>query len=145
MRLVVQRVLEASVEVEGKVISEIKHGLLVLVGIGKDDTEAAGEWLANKLCGLRIFADDAGKMNLSVKDISGDILLVSQFTLYADCARGRRPGFEAAAKPEEADRIFKKFVEMVKTQGFNPGLGVFGADMKVKLINDGPVTIILER
>ncbi|MCF7920094.1 MAG: D-tyrosyl-tRNA(Tyr) deacylase [Candidatus Cloacimonetes bacterium] len=145
MRLVIQRVLEASVEVENRQVARIGQGLLVLVGVGREDGVEQIDWLAKKLCELRIFEDTAGKMNLNLLDIKGEILLVSQFTLYADCSRGKRPGFEAAGKPEEANRLFNEFVKKVKVQGFQPETGIFGADMKVQLINDGPVTIFLEK
>ncbi len=145
MRLVIQRVKSAQVEVDGKIISSIRTGLLVLAGIGKNDDGSEIDWLANKTTDLRIFEDENGKMNLNLHDISGEILLVSQFTLYADCQKGRRPGFDQAAQPEKAKRLFDQFVLSVNALGFKAQTGIFGADMKVSLINDGPVTIILEK
>lgn len=145
MKLVIQRVNSASVDVDGQNIASIGKGILVLVGIGKGDTIEAGNWLAKKLCNLRIFEDNNGKMNQSIIDVGGEILLVSQFTLYADCTRGRRPGFDNAAKPSEALEKFDLFCEQVGNYGIKPEKGLFGADMKVALVNDGPVTIILEK
>ncbi|MDP8322223.1 MAG: D-aminoacyl-tRNA deacylase [Candidatus Stygibacter australis] len=145
MRLVIQRVLSAQVEVAGEVIARIGKGLLVLVGIGKNDDGSSIEWLANKTVDLRIFEDENQKMNLGLQDIGGEILLVSQFTLYADCQRGRRPGFDQAALPEIAEKQFDEFVHVVNSLGITAQTGRFGADMKVSLVNDGPVTIILEK
>ncbi len=145
MRLVVQRVSEASVRINGELISSINRGLLVLCGVGKNDGKEALTWLANKLVNLRIFEDDNGKMNKSLLDISGEIIIVSQFTLYADCSRGRRPDFLDSAKPEIAEKLYDRFCEEVSFFGVNVKKGIFGADMKVSLLNDGPVTIILER
>ena len=145
MKLVVQRVSKASVTVETKLISSINQGLLVLVGISNTDTIEQIGWLAKKLVNLRIFEDDNGKMNLSLLDIKGEVLLVSQFTLYADCSRGRRPDFLKAAHPTIAEPLYDQFCEEVAFYGVRVGKGVFGADMKVELLNDGPVTIILER
>ena len=145
MRLVLQRVKSAQVEVTGEVIGSIGRGLLVLVGIGKADNSEIINWLANKTIDLRIFEDEHQKMNLGLRDIKGEILLVSQFTLYADCHKGRRPGFDQAARPEIAEVQFEEFVQAVNRLGFNAQTGRFGANMKVSLINDGPVTIILEK
>ena len=145
MRLLIQRVTEASVTVDKKLVSEIKHGLLVFIGIAKEDTEAQLEWLCNKLIGLRIFEDEGGKMNLSLADIKGEVLLVSQFTLYANCQRGRRPDFTNAGKPDKAEELYEKFATMLAQKYSAPKMGIFGADMKVALLNDGPVTILLER
>ena len=145
MRLVIQRVLSAQVEVEGELIARIGKGILVLVGIGKNDDGSSIEWLANKTVNLRIFEDENQKMNLGLRDISGEILLVSQFTLYADCQRGRRPGFDQAALPGIAEKQFNEFVQAVNSLGITAQTGRFGADMKVSLVNDGPVTIILEK
>ena len=145
MRLVIQRVLSAQVEVAGEVIARIGKGLLVLVGIGKNDDGSSIEWLANKTVDLRIFEDENQKMNLGLRDIGGEILLVSQFTLYADCQRGRRPGFDQAALPGIAEKQFNEFVQAVNSLGITAQTGRFGADMKVSLVNDGPVTIILEK
>jgi len=145
MRLVIQRVESAQVEVAGDLIAKIGKGLLVLVGIGKNDDGSSLEWLANKTVDLRIFEDENQKMNLGLRDVNGEILLVSQFTLYADCQRGRRPGFDQAAQPEIAEKQFNEFVQVVNRLGIKVKTGLFGADMKVSLVNDGPVTIILER
>ena len=145
MRLVIQRVLSAQVEVEGELIARIGKGILVLVGIGKNDDGSSIEWLANKTVDLRIFEDENQKMNLGLHDIGGEILLVSQFTLYADCQRGRRPGFDQAALPGIAEKQFNEFVQAVNSLGITAQTGRFGADMKVSLVNDGPVTIILEK
>jgi len=145
MRLVIQRVESAQVEVAGDLIAKIGKGLLVLVGIGKNDDGSSLEWLANKTVDLRIFEDENQKMNLGLRDVNGEILLVSQFTLYADCQRGRRPGFDQAAQPEIAEKQFNEFVQAVNRLGIKVQTGLFGADMKVSLVNDGPVTIILER
>jgi len=145
MRLVIQRVENAQVEVAEEVIANIGKGLLVLVGIGKNDDGSSIEWLANKTVDLRIFEDENQKMNFSLRDIGGEILLVSQFTLYADCQRGRRPGFDQAALPEIAEKQFNEFVQAVNSIGITAQTGRFGADMKVSLVNDGPVTIILEK
>jgi len=138
-------VLSAQVEVEGELIARIGKGILVLVGIGKNDDGSSIEWLANKTVNLRIFEDENQKMNLGLRDISGEILLVSQFTLYADCQRGRRPGFDQAALPGIAEKQFNEFVQAVNSLGITAQTGRFGADMKVSLVNDGPVTIILEK
>jgi D-aminoacyl-tRNA deacylase len=145
LKLVIQRVRYASVEVRERKIAEIGGGLLVFVGIGREEQISSLEWLVKKTLDLRIFEDDNGRMNLSLREIGGEILLVSQFTLYADCSRGRRPGFDQAAEPEEAAEIFDLFVRRVKEQGIEPQAGEFGADMQVRLLNDGPVTIVLER
>ena len=144
MKLVIQRVLEASVRIEGKVISEIERGLLVFLGVSVDDNFDKIDWLTNKLVNLRVFEDDNGKMNLSVKDIGGKILLVSQFTLYSNAQRGNRPDFPMAAKPDVAIPIYEQFIRKLKEK-IEVKTGIFGADMKIKLINDGPVTIILEK
>lgn len=145
MRLVVQRVSEASVRVNGEVVGSIGKGLLVLCGIHVDDTSEKLEWGADKLPNLRIFEDERGKMNLSVVDIGGGILLVPNFTLAGDASQGRRPAFDRAMRPENSEPAFRAFVERVKLSGTHVETGVFRADMKVSLINDGPVTIVLER
>ena len=144
MRLVVQRVKQASVSVEGECISEIGSGLLVFVGVSHVDTLFDARFHAQKTAKLRIFEDDAGKMNLSVADVAGAVLAVSQFTLYGDCAKGNRPSFINAARPEQGEALFNEFVQTLEKIGFSPNTGKFGADMKVELLNDGPVTLILE-
>jgi len=145
MRAVVQRVSEASVTVEGKVVGQIGRGLVVLLGVRQGDTEAEAEWLANKVANLRIFADEQGKFNLSVLDVGGEALVISQFTLYGDARRGRRPDFTQAARPEVAEPLCDRFVDHLRQAGLRVETGVFGALMLVKICNDGPVTIILER
>ncbi len=144
MRAVIQRVRRGRVLVEGKVVGEIGPGLLVLLGVGKTDTEAAADYLAEKILGLRIFEDDAGKMNLSVQDSRGEMLVVSQFTLYGDVRRGKRPSFDAAARPEEAKRLYEYFVGQIRAAGVRCETGVFQAMMDVELVNQGPVTILLD-
>ncbi len=144
MRAVVQRVSAARVEVEGEVVGAIDKGLVVLLGVADGDGEREAIWLADKIAGLRIFEDDAGKMNRAVQDVGGSVLVVSQFTLLGDCRKGRRPSFTAAAPPEEADRLYQKFVERVRESGLRVETGVFQAHMSVHLINDGPVTLLLD-
>ncbi len=151
MRAVVQRVSRCKVTVSGKTVGEIGPGLLVLLGVGRNDNEVAADYLAEKIIGLRIFEDDAGKMNLSVldvsarkKDKSAEVLVVSQFTLYGDVRRGKRPSFDAAARPEEARRLYQYFVEKVRAAGLRCETGEFQAMMDVELVNSGPVTIILD-
>ncbi len=145
MKLVIQRVSSAAVEVEGKTVASIEKGLLVLLGISCEDNDSQIDWLANKLVDLRIFEDENGNMNLSLKDINGKILLVSQFTLYANCNKGRRPDFNAAARPELAEELYLKFAKKLEELGVKPKFGIFGAHMNVNLVNDGPVTISLEK
>lgn len=145
MKLVIQRVSNASVMVNNELVSEIKQGLLVLIGVSPKDTSENIDWLVNKLINLRIFEDDNGKMNLSVQDINGEIMLISQFTLYAKCEKGRRPSFIEAGEPEMANRLYEEFCDKVKAAYKEPRKGIFGADMKIALVNDGPVTIILEK
>jgi D-tyrosyl-tRNA(Tyr) deacylase len=130
--------------VEGNTVGEIGHGLLVLVGVAKTDNEAAADYLAEKILGLRIFEDEAGKMNLSVQDKRGALLVVSQFTLYGDVRRGKRPSFDAAAPPKEAERLYEYFVARVREAGLRCETGVFQAMMDVELVNEGPVTILLD-
>ncbi len=144
MRAVVQRVSRASVKVEGELTGEIKLGLLVLLGVGHDDTEADGDYLAEKISGLRIFEDDAGKMNLSVVDVGGAVLAVSQFTLFGDVRRGKRPSFDAAARPERARELYEYFVERVRSLDLRCETGRFQEMMEVELVNSGPVTILLD-
>lgn len=145
MKLLVQRVLEASVEVECKITGQIKHGLLVFLGVEKGDTAAQADYLAQKLINLRIFEDADGKMNLSVADIKGGILVISQFTLAADTTHGNRPGFSNAEEPAKAQEVYEYFNTVLKTKGFPPQNGIFQAEMKVRLINDGPATFWLSR
>jgi D-aminoacyl-tRNA deacylase len=146
MRIVLQRVKSASVTVGGERISEIGAGLLLLVGVAQGDGEAEADWLAEKVAGLRIFNDESGKMNLSLEDVGGEVLAVSQFTLLADTRKGRRPSFVGAAPPEEAERLFDYFCERLREAGVGSVMtGSFGAMMDVALVNDGPVTIVLER
>jgi D-tyrosyl-tRNA(Tyr) deacylase len=140
----VQRVRRCRVVVESKTVGEIGAGLLVLLGVGKADTEAAADYLAEKVLGLRVFEDAAEKMNLSVQDIGGEVLVVSQFTLYGDVRRGKRPSFDAAARPEEACRLYEYFVEKIRSTGLRCETGQFQAMMEVELTNSGPVTILLD-
>ncbi len=144
MRAVIQRVTHASVTVEGDRVAEIAQGLLILLGIGPDDTEETARAMTKKIAALRIFQDDADKMNLSVRDIGGSAIVVSQFTLYADCRKGNRPSFVGAALPEVASPLVDRFVELLSEQGVPSQCGVFGAHMDVELLNSGPVTILLE-
>lgn len=144
MRIVLQRVRQAQVQVDEAVVGRIGPGLLLLVGVGKGDDASAVEFLTNKVLNLRIFEDDQGKMNRSMLEVGGGILAVSQFTLYGDTRKGRRPGFDAAALPEQAQPLFDQFVEKLKQSGLTVETGRFGARMEVSLINDGPVTFILE-
>lgn len=143
--MVIQRVSQASVSVDDTVVGSIGKGIVVLLGVAKGDTEQQAEWLANKLVNLRIFEDDAGKMNLSLQEIDGQLLVVSQFTLLGDCRKGRRPGFSDAAPPADADRLYMYFVEYLRTQGYTVETGQFQAKMAVNICNDGPVTFVLER
>jgi D-aminoacyl-tRNA deacylase len=145
MKLVIQRVKHAKVEVDNQIAAEIEQGLLVLAGVSKNEDKLSVKWLANKILNLRIFDDDAGKMNLSIKDIEGEILLVSQFTLYGNCSRGRRPGFDEAAHPEVADGIIENLFSELFNSGIDVKKGIFGANMQLTLLNDGPVTFILEK
>ena len=145
MRAVIQRVSKASVTIDNKIYSQIKNGLLVLVGIEDADTAEDGEWLSGKIVNLRIFNDDNGVMNVSVKDFNGDILAVSQFTLHAFTKKGNRPSYIKASKPEFAIPMYEKFVQQLGNDlGKTVSTGVFGADMKVELLNDGPVTIVID-
>ncbi len=144
MRAVLQRVSEARVRIDGQVFGEIGRGLLVLLGVAPTDTPAQAQWLADKVVGLRIFADAEDKMNLAVADVGGSVLIVSQFTLYGDCAKGRRPSFIGAALPDVAIPLYEVFIDAVKAQGVPVATGRFGAMMRVELVNDGPVTLILD-
>ena len=144
MRLLLQRVRRASVTVAGETVGEIGHGILLFLGVTTGDSRADADWLAKKAAGLRIFEDEAGKMNKSLLDIGGDALVVSQFTLYADCRKGRRPGFDAAGDPAAANELYKYFAEQLKAEGVaHVATGRFGADMLVSLENDGPATFLL--
>ncbi|MDQ3262203.1 MAG: D-aminoacyl-tRNA deacylase [Myxococcota bacterium] len=144
MKAVVQRVLEASVTVEGQRVSQIGSGLLVLLGVGRGDTESDADWMAEKVANLRIFEDEAGKLNRSLQEGSKQVIVVSQFTLYGDAQKGRRPSFIDALEPVEANRLYELCCTRLRGMGLTVGTGVFRADMKVGLINDGPVTILLE-
>ena len=145
MKIVVQRVSKAQVEVEGKIVGKIEKGFLVLLGVTHGDTKEQADYIVKKLCNLRIFTDENGKMNLSLKDVGGELLIVSQFTLYADTSSGNRPSFINAAKPEMANELYEYFCKKCEEQNIKVEKGIFGADMKVSLLNDGPVTIIMER
>jgi len=145
MRIVLQRVKEARVVVEGAEIARIGKGFLLLVGIGREDTEEELAFWARKIPDLRVFPDSEGKFNLSLREVGGEILCVSQFTLYGDCRKGRRPSFASAAPGPEAERLFSRFVELLSAAGVPVKTGLFGAKMEVGLVNDGPVTLILER
>lgn len=144
MKFVIQRVLKADVKVDEKICGKINQGFLVLIGITHNDNEKIAEGMINKLLKLRVFSDENGKMNKSIKDINGELLLVSQFTLYANCKRGNRPDFLNAAKPDFANELYEFIIDKCKNEIQNVQTGIFGADMKVELVNDGPVTIILD-
>lgn len=145
MRFVIQRVSEASVTIDGKIYSEIRQGFMVLVGIEETDTKEDADWLCQKLINMRIFSDQDGKMNLSVQEVNGEILLVSQFTLFASTKKGNRPSFIRSAKPDVAIPLYKYCIEQLTNQLVRPvKTGQFGADMKVSLVNDGPVTILID-
>lgn len=144
MRFIVQRVTRASVTVENEVIGKIDKGFLVLIGVGQGDTKAMADKLVKKLLGLRIFDDENDKINLSLKDVAGNLLLVSQFTLYADCKKGNRPSFVRAGAPDEAEQMYEYIIEKCREEYPEVQTGSFGADMKVELLNDGPFTVILD-
>ena len=144
MRSILQRVTRASVEVDGEIVGKIENGLLILLGVSDDDTEKDMKYIADKALNLRIFSDENDKMNLSVQDINGELLIISQFTLYGDCRKGRRPSFEQAGKPDYANMMYEKFIAYCSENGLNVQHGIFGADMKVSLLNNGPVTIMLD-
>lgn len=144
MRVVIQRVKEASVSVENKLVSSIGKGLMVLIGVTQTDTEADAEFIAQKIVNARIFTDSEDKMNLSIADINGEVLLVSQFTLYGDIRKGRRPSFTSAANGEISQPLYELVAKKIQDMGFSVKTGIFGADMQVSLVNDGPVTILLE-
>ena len=143
MRAVVQKVSSSKVTVDEEVVGQINQGLMVLLGVTHDDTSKDVDYMVDKVTNLRIFEDEDGKMNLSLKDVDGEVLAVSQFTLYGDARRGRRPSFSDAARPEVANPLYEEFVEKIKKQGINVGTGQFGAHMMVDLTNDGPVTILI--
>jgi len=144
MKAVVQRVLKANLKVDGKLISEIGKGMVIFFGVGKGDEMSSLEKMAKKLSNLRIFEDENGKMNLSIKDIGGQILLVSQFTLFADCSHGNRPSFFDAEVPERANEFYLELEKLLKNENIIVKMGVFGADMKIEVLNDGPVTIMMD-
>ncbi len=144
MKTVIQRVINANVKVDNEIVGEIKQGFVVLLAISDKDEEIDVEKMVSKIVNLRIFSDNNGKMNLSIKDINGELLVISQFTLYADCSKGNRPSFSNAGKPEHANKLYEYFIKTSKELGMHTEHGVFGADMKVSLTNDGPVTIELE-
>lgn len=145
MRVVLQRVLSASVECENKIVSEIGKGFMILLGVKKNDTQEEADTLASKIAGLRVFSDENGKMNLAINDVGGDAIVVSNFTLYADCSHGKRPSFFDAERPNQANELYEYFIKRLKFYGVsNVGTGVFGGDMQVRIQNDGPVTIILD-
>lgn len=144
MRIVLQRVSSANVVVDDTVVGAIDRGLLALIGVGHDDTEEQAQWLASKTAELRIFPDDQGKMNRSLIDIDGSVLVVSQFTLLGDCRKGRRPAFTGAGPPELAIRLYLRYAQLLSERGLHVQKGVFAADMKVSLVNDGPVTMVID-
>lgn len=144
MKFVIQRVLESAVKVDGKTIGSIGKGLMVLIGVGKDDTRETADKMVKKLVGMRIFEDDNGKTNLSLADVDGSLLLISQFTLYANCKKGNRPSFIESGDPKEAEKLYEYIIDSCKTKVPVVERGKFGADMKVSLINDGPFTIVLD-
>lgn len=144
MKLVIQRVSEASVKIDGKVVGSIGRGFLVLIGVGQNDTKEEADYYIKKMIGLRIFEDENGKTNLALKDVNGELLLVSQFTLYANCKKGNRPSFIEAGSPDQAEALYQYMIEECKKQVPVVQTGEFGADMKVSLVNDGPFTVILD-
>lgn len=144
MKAVIQKVSQAAVEVENETVAEIKRGLVVLLGINQEDEKADAEYLAKKVPNLRVFEDDEQKMNLNIQEIGGEILAISQFTLYADTRKGRRPSFIKAAPPEKADPLYEYFVELIQNSNIEVKKGIFGAMMQVKIFNEGPVTIIID-
>ena len=144
MKIVVQRVKNAQVEVDKKVVGKIEKGFLVLLGVTHNDTKKEADYLVKKLCNLRVVTDENDKMNLSLKDVNGELLIVSQFTLYADCSGGNRPSFIEAAKPDKANELYEYVITSIQAKGFKVDHGSFGADMKVSLLNDGPFTIMLD-
>lgn len=145
MKIVIQRVKHAQVDVEGKTVGKINNGFMVLLGVTHNDTEKEADYLVKKLCKLRVFSDENDKMNLSIKDVNGELLIISQFTLYANCKDGNRPSFIEAGKPEQANKLYEYFCKECEKNEIKVEKGIFGADMKVSLLNDGPVTIIIEK
>ena len=145
MKVLLQRVTHASVTVDDKIVGEIGRGFVLLLGVTHADTQQEADWLANKVAGIRLFEDDQGKMNASLADVDGAFLVVSQFTLYGDARKGRRPSFTEAARPEQAEPLVDYFCEKLRENGFAVATGVFGADMQVEIHNDGPVTLMIER
>jgi len=144
MKTVVQRVLDANVKVDGEVVGQINKGFVVLLGVSDNDNKEKVDYLVKKITNLRVFKDENDKMNLSLKDVGGELLIISQFTLYADCSRGNRPSFASAGNPKLANELYEYFINECRKLGFKVQHGIFGADMKVNLLNDGPVTILLE-
>ena len=144
MRFVIQRVTNADVKVDGQTIGEIGRGFMVLIGVSDEDTKETADRMVKKMLGLRIFQDENGKTNLNLETVGGELLLISQFTLYADCRKGRRPGFTEAARGDTAIKMYDQFNEALRQRGFHVETGIFGADMKIELLNDGPVTIWLD-
>lgn len=144
MRAIVQRVTEASVKVDDKIVGEIKKGFMVLLGVGNNDDENDIKYIADKIINLRVFEDENEKMNYSLNDVDGEVLLISQFTLYADCTKGRRPSFDKAGSPDWAKILYEKTCDYLKQNNIKTQTGIFGADMKVSLVNDGPVTLMLD-
>jgi len=145
VKAVIQRVTSASVAVADQIVGQIGPGIVVLLGVEKGDAEAQADWLVDKICGLRIFSDVDGKMNLALQDVGGSLLLISQFTLAGNCVKGKRPSFDTAASADEGKRLYDYFVTVAKRSGLPVETGIFQADMQVSLVNDGPVTFILER
>lgn len=144
MRAVVQRVKESSVKIDGSIVGKINKGFNVLIGIAKDDTVDDLKYIKDKIMNLRVFEDENDKMNLSIKDVNGELLIVSQFTLYGDCRKGRRPNFMNALSGEEAEKLYEEFLRMIREEDIVVETGVFGADMEVSIINDGPVTLLID-
>ncbi len=145
MRALLQRVSSANVTVNGRITAQIERGFVILLGVTHSDTPAEADWLANKIAGLRLFEDEAGKMNLGLADVGGSVLVVSQFTLYGDARKGKRPSFTTAARPEQAEPLVDYFCDRLRQAGFTVATGQFGAMMQVNIHNDGPVTLMLER
>ncbi len=145
MKAVIQRVTSASVAVEEEIVGQIGQGIMILLGVEKGDDENKADWLVDKICGLRIFSDADGKMNLSVQDVGGSLLVISQFTLAGNCTKGKRPSFDTAAPPDEGKRLYEYFVAAARQTGIPVATGIFQADMQVSLVNDGPVTFNLEK